>query len=216
MLFMGCAHATSLDSLHLHIEGSEPQIDASSVASSFSRCEYANPLNFCGTGRAWRGGAAPVSGGHRIVGQASRQGAPVRRRVRHHALLRKFHLENQVNFGDQVALTHEAASPGNGFGENGTNMTFEDKEKTVSKVLEASRRKLLDTGTRNRLVHVNRTNSRANCLNIINEHADEVFRSLRVMAAGCGSRPWARTRLPTGKTCCLPCRRLTCPRLRSG
>jgi Protein of unknown function (DUF4011)/REase_MTES_1575/Protein of unknown function (DUF3320)/AAA domain len=57
---------------------------------------------------------------------------------------------------------------------------FENKEKTVSKVLEAARRKLLDTGTRNRLVHVNRTNSRANCLNVINEQADEVFSILRV------------------------------------
>lgn len=57
---------------------------------------------------------------------------------------------------------------------------FENKEKTVSKVLEAARRKLLDTGTRNRLVHVNRANSRANCLNVINEHADEVFSILRV------------------------------------
>ncbi|WP_323038762.1 DUF3320 domain-containing protein [Gemmobacter sp.] len=57
---------------------------------------------------------------------------------------------------------------------------FENKEKTVSKVLEAARRKLLDTGTRNRLVHVNRANSRANCLNVINEQADEVFSILRV------------------------------------
>ena len=54
------------------------------------------------------------------------------------------------------------------------------KEKTVSKVLETARRKLLDTGTRNRLVHVNRANSRANCLNVINERADEVFSILRV------------------------------------
>ena len=52
-------------------------------------------------------------------------------------------------------------------------------EKTVSKVLEAARRKLLDTGTRNRLVHVNRANSRSNCLNIINERADEAFSILR-------------------------------------
>lgn len=57
---------------------------------------------------------------------------------------------------------------------------FENKEKTVSRVLEAARRKLLDTGTRNRLVHVNRANSRANCLNVINEQADEVFSILRV------------------------------------
>ena len=49
----------------------------------------------------------------------------------------------------------------------------------ISKVLEAARRKLLDTGTRNRLVHVNRANTRANCLNIINERSDEVFGILR-------------------------------------
>ncbi|MEO8245180.1 MAG: DUF4011 domain-containing protein, partial [bacterium] len=56
---------------------------------------------------------------------------------------------------------------------------LEIKEKSVSKVLEAARRKLLDTGTRNRLVHVNRTNARANCLNVINEHADDIFAILR-------------------------------------
>lgn len=49
------------------------------------------------------------------------------------------------------------------------------KQKSSLKVLEAVRRKLLDTGTRNRLVHVNRANSRANCLNVVAEHADEVF-----------------------------------------
>lgn len=57
---------------------------------------------------------------------------------------------------------------------------LEFTEKTVAKVLEAARRKLLDTGTRNRLVHVNRANARANCLNIINENSDEVFGILRL------------------------------------
>ncbi len=47
-------------------------------------------------------------------------------------------------------------------------------------MLEAARRRLLDTGTRNRLVHVNRANARANCLNIIDEKSDEIFRLLRV------------------------------------
>jgi hypothetical protein len=55
----------------------------------------------------------------------------------------------------------------------------ENKEKTVARVLDAARRKLLDTGTRNRLVHVNRANARANCLNVINERADAVFATLR-------------------------------------
>jgi hypothetical protein len=49
------------------------------------------------------------------------------------------------------------------------------KQKNILKVLEALRRKLLDTGTRNRLVHVNRAKSRANCLNVVGGHADEVF-----------------------------------------
>ncbi|MBM2324209.1 MULTISPECIES: DUF3320 domain-containing protein [Marivita] len=49
----------------------------------------------------------------------------------------------------------------------------------ITRILEAARRKLLDTGTRNRLVHVNRANKRANCLNIINERADAVFSILR-------------------------------------
>jgi hypothetical protein len=53
--------------------------------------------------------------------------------------------------------------------------------KNVTRTLEATRRQLLDTGTRNRLVHVNRTNTRANCLNIVNERADEVYSILRLL-----------------------------------
>lgn len=56
----------------------------------------------------------------------------------------------------------------------------EHKQTAVTKVLEAARRKLLDTGTRNRLIHVNRANQRANCLNVINERSDEIFRTLRI------------------------------------
>lgn len=59
-------------------------------------------------------------------------------------------------------------------------MMFENNQKSVGKVLDAARRKLLDTGTRNRLVHVNRANARANSLNIINERADAVFATLRI------------------------------------
>jgi hypothetical protein len=49
----------------------------------------------------------------------------------------------------------------------------------VISVLEDARRKLLETGTRNRLIHVNRKNQRANCLNLINERSDDVFELLR-------------------------------------
>ena len=52
----------------------------------------------------------------------------------------------------------------------------------VIAVLEEARRKLLETGTRNRLVHVNRKNQRANCLNIINERSEDVFDILRTKA----------------------------------
>ncbi len=52
-------------------------------------------------------------------------------------------------------------------------------ERRVVAVLEDSRRKLLETGTRNRLVHVNRKNQRANCLNIVNERSDDVYEILR-------------------------------------
>ena len=49
----------------------------------------------------------------------------------------------------------------------------------VTRILEAARRKLLETGTRNRLIHVNRANLRANSLTIINERSDAVFDLLR-------------------------------------
>ena len=46
-------------------------------------------------------------------------------------------------------------------------------------LLRDARRKLLETGTRNRLIHVNRNNRGANCLNIINERSDDIFAILR-------------------------------------
>ncbi len=50
---------------------------------------------------------------------------------------------------------------------------------SVARILDSARRRLLDTGTRNRLIHVNRANQRANCLNVINERSDDVYRCLR-------------------------------------
>ena len=50
----------------------------------------------------------------------------------------------------------------------------------INKLLENVRQKLLDTGTRNRLVHVNRKNSRANVLNITEERSEDVYQILRV------------------------------------
>lgn len=52
-------------------------------------------------------------------------------------------------------------------------------DRLTIKVLDAARRKLLETGTRNRLVHVNRANQRSNCLAVINERSDDIFELLR-------------------------------------
>ena len=53
-------------------------------------------------------------------------------------------------------------------------------DSAILKAVENARQKLLDTGTRNPLIHVNRANRRLNRLNIINERSDDVFRILRV------------------------------------
>lgn len=50
-------------------------------------------------------------------------------------------------------------------------------DQRVSMLIEDARKKLVDTGTRNRLVHVNRS-GRGRFLNIVNERADDVFRIL--------------------------------------
>lgn len=61
---------------------------------------------------------------------------------------------------------------------------------SAKKLFDDVRSRLVETGTRNRLVHVNRANTRGNVLNIINERADDVFnllasgKTLRFMAIG--------------------------------
>ena len=45
--------------------------------------------------------------------------------------------------------------------------------------LATARRKLVETGTRNRLIHVNRKSTRSNVINIVNERSDDVFRILK-------------------------------------
>ena len=62
----------------------------------------------------------------------------------------------------------------------------------IVREIEAARTKLLDTGTRNRLIHVNRNNRRANCLNIINERAAAVFDVLRVRGSRMRFEPTGR------------------------
>ena len=49
----------------------------------------------------------------------------------------------------------------------------------IAPKLRSAREKLLNIGTRNRLIHVNRENQRSNQLNVINEQADDIFSILR-------------------------------------
>lgn len=45
----------------------------------------------------------------------------------------------------------------------------------IIKLFDDTRKRLVETGTRNRLVHVNRANTRGNVLNIANERSDDVY-----------------------------------------
>ena len=49
----------------------------------------------------------------------------------------------------------------------------------TARLLEGARSKLVETVTRNRLIHVNRNAKRSNTLNLINERSDDVFSILR-------------------------------------
>lgn len=69
-------------------------------------------------------------------------------------------------------------------------------DRLTTKVLNDARRKLLETGTRNRLIHVNRANQRANTLNIINERADDTFGLLRDQAKRMRFKPTGKDRKP--------------------
>lgn len=48
----------------------------------------------------------------------------------------------------------------------------------VRRLFDETRRRLVETGTRNRLVHVNRKNTRGGVVNIVNERSDDVYEIL--------------------------------------
>ena len=50
----------------------------------------------------------------------------------------------------------------------------------LSGLLDGLRKRLVDTGTRNRLIHVNRNAKRANVLNIVHERSNDIYNLLRV------------------------------------
>ena len=57
------------------------------------------------------------------------------------------------------------------------NLKSEDQatRQAVIRLFDDTRRRLVETGTRNRLIHVNRANTRGNVLNIVNERSDNVY-----------------------------------------
>ena len=58
-------------------------------------------------------------------------------------------------------------------------MQHQYRSTNLSGLLEDARRRLVETGTRNRLVHVNRSAKRANVLDIIEERSADVFELLK-------------------------------------
>ena len=60
----------------------------------------------------------------------------------------------------------------------------------ITRLFDDTRRRLVETGTRNRLVHVNRANTRGNVLNVVNERSDDVHailssaKAMRFLALG--------------------------------
>jgi hypothetical protein len=58
-------------------------------------------------------------------------------------------------------------------------MEDQPRSTNLSGLLEDARRRLVETGTRNRLIHVNRAAKRANVLDIVEERSADVFEILR-------------------------------------
>lgn len=54
----------------------------------------------------------------------------------------------------------------------------DENHTALRKLFDDTRKRLVETGTRNRLVHINRANIRGNVLNIINERSDDIYRML--------------------------------------
>jgi hypothetical protein len=50
----------------------------------------------------------------------------------------------------------------------------DSQSRSIQKLFDETRKRLVETGTRNRLVHVNRANTRGNVVNIVNERSDHV------------------------------------------
>lgn len=58
--------------------------------------------------------------------------------------------------------------------ENNGSVPSQQRRGEVARLFDETRRRLVETGTRNRLVHVNRANTRGNMINVVNERSDDV------------------------------------------
>lgn len=58
-------------------------------------------------------------------------------------------------------------------------MQDQPRSTNLSGLLEDARRRLVETGTRNRLIHVNRSAKRANVLDIVDERSSDIFELLK-------------------------------------
>lgn len=65
---------------------------------------------------------------------------------------------------DNIELEEQPAVPGD--------------RSVLTRLFNDTRKRLVETGTRNRLIHVNRSNARGNLVNIVNERSDEVYTTL--------------------------------------
>lgn len=71
-----------------------------------------------------------------------------------------------------------------------TASSHQEATESIKRLFNDLRKKLVETGTRNRLIHVNRSNSRGNFINIVNEQSDAIFnilssrKSMRFKALG--------------------------------
>lgn len=72
----------------------------------------------------------------------------------------------------------------------GENIQSDGDRLRLTKLFNDTRKRLVETGTRNRLVHVNRANMKGNVLNVVNERSDDVHailsdgRAMRFLALG--------------------------------
>ena len=54
----------------------------------------------------------------------------------------------------------------------------DETRRAVQRLFDETRRRLVETGTRNRLVHVNRASTRGNVLNVADARSDDVYELL--------------------------------------